>query len=102
MAKHKLTQNQKRRIHSNNSKALERHRRQTKKEIDWQDDMLGETQDGVVVVRYSKHADIEDMQGELFRCNLRRTLASVVVGDRVIWRKGKAQLQGISGVVEAV
>lgn len=102
MAKQKLTQNQKRRIHSNNAKALDRHRRQAKKEIEWQDEMLGETQDGVVVTRYSMHADIEDTQGDIFRCNLRRTLSSVVVGDHVVWRKGHEQLQGISGVVEAV
>lgn len=102
MAKHKLTQNQKRRIHSNNAKALDRHRRQAKKEIDWQDEMLGETQDGIVVARYSMHADVENAQGEIFRCNLRRTLSSVVVGDHVVWRKGIEQLQGISGVVEAV
>src|SRR3712207_8347625 len=98
MTKRKLTQNQKRRIHSNNAKALDRHRRQAKKEIDWQDDLLGDTQDGVVVTRYSMHADVENAQGEIFRCNLRRTLASVVVGDHVIWREGKEQLQGISGV----
>ncbi|MDY6215600.1 small ribosomal subunit biogenesis GTPase RsgA [Actinobacillus porcinus] len=102
MAKQKLTQNQKRRIHSNNAKALDRHRRQAKKEIEWQDEMLGETQDGVVVTRYSMHADIENTQGDIFRCNLRRTLSSVVVGDHVVWRKGHEQLQGISGVVEAV
>ena len=64
--------------------------------------MLGETQDGVVVTRYSMHADIEDTQGDIFRCSLRRTLSSVVVGDHVVWRKGHEQLQGISGVVEAV
>ena len=102
LAKIKLTQNQKRRIQSNNIKTLERHRRQSKKEFDWQDDMLGETQDGVVVTRYSQHADVENAQGEIFRCNLRRTLSSVVVGDRVIWREGHQQLQGISGVIEAV
>jgi len=102
LAKQKLTQNQKRRIHRNNAKALDRHQRQQKKQIDWQDDMLGDTQDGVVVTRYSMHADVEDEQGNLFRCNLRRTLSSVVVGDRVIWRSVLEQLQGISGVIEAV
>ncbi|MDO4429782.1 MAG: small ribosomal subunit biogenesis GTPase RsgA [Lonepinella koalarum] len=102
MAKVKLTQNQKRRIHANNAKALDRHQRQAKKQMDWQEEMLGETQDGIVVSRYSMHADVENAQGEVFRCNLRRTLHSVVVGDRVIWREGKEQLQGISGVIEAV
>ncbi|MDG2944332.1 small ribosomal subunit biogenesis GTPase RsgA [Exercitatus varius] len=102
MAKQKLTQNQKRRIHSNNAKALDRHRRQAKNQIDWQENMLGETQDGVVVTRYSMHADVEDARGEVFRCNLRRTLSGVVVGDCVVWRKGHEKLQGVSGVIEAV
>ena len=80
MSKPKLTQNQKRRIQSNNNKVLHRHQ---KKDIDWQDEMLGDSQDGLVVTRYARHADVENAQGEIFRCNLRRTLASVVVGDRV-------------------
>lgn len=99
MAKRKLTQNQQRRIQSNTKKVLHRHH---KKDIDWQDDMLGESQDGVVVTRYSMHADVENAQGEIFRCNLRRTLKSVVVGDRVIWRASTQQQQGINGVIEAV
>ena len=57
MSKRKLTQNQTRRIQSNNAKALHRHK---KKEVEWQDDMLGESQDGVVVTRYSVHADVEN------------------------------------------
>ncbi|MGY4677580.1 small ribosomal subunit biogenesis GTPase RsgA [Pasteurella sp. P03HT] len=102
MTKRKLTQNQKRRIQSNNAKALHRHQRKNTKEIEWQDEMLGESQDGVIVTRYSIHADVEDMNGEIFRCNLRRTLSNVVVGDNVIWRKGNEQLQGVSGVIEAI
>ena len=99
MSKRKLTQNQTRRIQSNNAKALHRHK---KKAVEWQDDMLGESQDGVVVTRYSVHADVENAQGEIFRCNLRRTLSSLVVGDKVIWRQGNEQLQGVSGVIEAI
>ncbi|EIJ69720.1 small ribosomal subunit biogenesis GTPase RsgA [Pasteurella bettyae] len=102
MAKRKLTQNQKRRIHSNNAKTLEHHHRKSKKEIDWQDEMLGDTQDGIVVTRYSMHADVENSQGEIYRCNLRRTLANVVVGDHVVWRQGHEKFHGISGVIEAI
>ncbi|WP_044470666.1 small ribosomal subunit biogenesis GTPase RsgA [Mannheimia massilioguelmaensis] len=102
MTKRKLTQNQKRRIHSNNAKTLEHHHRKSKKEIDWQDEMLGDTQDGIVVTRYSMHADVENSQGEIYRCNLRRTLANVVVGDHVVWRQGHEKLHGISGVIEAI
>lgn len=102
MSKRKLTQNQQRRIQSNNAKTLHRHQRRSKSDIDWQEDMLGNSQDGIVVTRYAAHADVENEQGEIIRCNLRRTLKSVVVGDHVVWRKGKAQLQGVSGVIEAV
>lgn len=102
MTKRKLTQNQKRRIQSNNVKALHRHQRKDTKETEWQDEMLGESQDGMIVTRYSIHADVEDANGEIFRCNLRRTLSNVVVGDKVIWRKGNEQLQGVSGVIEAI
>ncbi|MDG6897094.1 ribosome biogenesis GTPase RsgA [Actinobacillus delphinicola] len=99
MAKRKLTQNQKRRIQANRSKTLHRHQKQ---DVEWQDEMLGETQDGRIVTRYASHADVENAHGEIFRCNLRRTLSSLVVGDYVIWREGNEQLQGISGVIEGV
>lgn len=102
MSKQKLTHNQQRRIKSNNVKALQRHKLKMKKEIEWQDEMLGPTQEGTVVTRYSVHADVEDEQGQIYRCNLRRTLSNLVVGDKVIWRKGNAQLQGVSGVIEAI
>lgn len=96
MSKRKLTQNQQRRIKSNHAKKME------KADLQWQDEMLGEVQQGLVVTRHAKHADVETASGEIYRCNLRRTLSSVVVGDLVQWRLGNEQLQGISGVIEAV
>lgn len=102
MSKQKLTHNQQRRIKSNNVRALQRHKLKMKKEIEWQDEMLYPTQEGTVVTRYSVHADVEDEQGQIYRCNLRRTLSNLVVGDKVIWRKGNEQLQGVSGVIEAI
>ncbi|TCK01561.1 ribosome biogenesis GTPase [Volucribacter psittacicida] len=102
MAKTKLTKNQQRRIRSNKAKTLHRHRSNSEYEELWQDDLLGEPQPGLVITRYFAHADVEDQQGNIFRCNLRRTLANVVVGDRVLWRQGHQHLQGISGVIEAV
>ena len=96
MSKRRLTQNQQRRIQSNHHKKI------SKKEVEWQDEMLGEVQQGVVVTRHAKHADVETEQGEIYRCNLRRTLKNVVVGDHVSWRLGNEQLQGISGVIEAI
>lgn len=96
MSKRRLTQNQQRRIQSNHYKRI------SKKEFEWQEDMLGEVQTGIVVTRHAKHADVEAPNGEICRCNLRRTLKNVVVGDVVSWRQGTAQLQGISGVIEAI
>ena len=96
MSKRRLTQNQQRRIQSNH------HKRISKKEFEWQEGMLGEVQTGIVVTRHAKHADVEAPNGEICRCNLRRTLKNVVVGDVVSWRQGTAQLQGISGVIEAI
>lgn len=96
MSKRRLTQNQQRRIQSNHHKKI------SKKEFEWQDEMLGDVQQGIVVTRHAKHADVETPEGQIFRCNLRRTLKNVVVGDRVSWRLGNEQLQGISGVIEAI
>lgn len=102
MSKKKLTHNQQRRIRSNNVKTLQRHKQRKMKDIEWQDEMLGPTQEGIVITRYSIHADVEDNEGNVFRCNLRRTLSNLVVGDKVIWRKGNEKLQGVSGVIEAI
>ena len=96
MSKRRLTQNQQRRIQTNHHKKI------NKAEFEWQDEMLGEAQQGLVVTRHAKHADVETASGEIFRCNLRRTLKNVVVGDVVSWRLGNEQLQGISGVIEVV
>lgn len=96
LSKRRLTQNQHRRINANHRKKM------SKAELEWQDEMLGEAEQGIVVTRHAKHADVEIKNGEIFRCNIRRTLKNVVVGDSVSWRRGSEQLQGISGVIEAV
>ena len=50
------------------------------------------------------HADVESADGEIHRCNIRRTIRSLVTGDRVVWRPGKAAAEGVNvkGIVEAV
>ena len=91
MSKRRLTQNQQRRIQSNHHKKI------SKKEVEWQDEMLGEVQQGVVVTRHAKHADVETEQGEIYRCNLRRTLKNVVVGDHVSWRLVMNNYKALAG-----
>jgi putative ribosome biogenesis GTPase RsgA len=50
------------------------------------------------------HADVESADGDIHRCNIRRTIRSLVTGDRVVWRPGKEAAEGVTvkGIVEAV
>ncbi|TKB46687.1 small ribosomal subunit biogenesis GTPase RsgA [Thalassotalea mangrovi] len=97
MAKRKkLTKGQHRRIKANLSSKLKNEK------IDWQDDELGEQQSGIVISRFGQHADVEDENGSIYRCNIRRTVKSLVCGDRVVWRLGKETQHAVSGVIEAV
>lgn len=94
----KLTKGQSRRIKANQAKKL----RDKADAIHWQDDELEAPEDGIVISRFGQHADIEAKSGEIFRCNIRRGVSSLVCGDRVMFRQGKAQQQTVSGVIEAV
>lgn len=93
----KLTKGQVRTIKANQAKKL-----QKKEQINWQDSDLGEAQQGIVISRFGQHADVESETGDIFRCNLRRSITSLVCGDKVLWRQGKSTEHKISGVVEAV
>ncbi|MFQ3197545.1 MAG: ribosome biogenesis GTPase [Paraglaciecola sp.] len=94
--KPKLTQKQSRQVSTNRTKRL------AKPSSAPQDDQLGEQQIGKVIGRFGKHADIEDAQGNVHRCHLRRNIASVVCGDDVLFRPGKDTTENISGIIEIV
>ena len=94
----KLTKGQARQIKANQSKKL----RKSTEKVQWQDEQLGLAETGTVISRFGQHADVEDNEGKIFRCNLRRSIASLVCGDKVLWRKGKESQHSISGVIEAV
>ncbi|MGU3702187.1 small ribosomal subunit biogenesis GTPase RsgA [Vibrio alginolyticus] len=97
--KKKLTKGQVRRVRSNQQKRLKKQ----EDSIQWDENMLGASKQGLVITRFGQHADIEDLEtGEIQRCNLRRGIESLVSGDRVLWREGLESMAGISGVVEAV
>lgn len=97
--KQKLTKGQLRRVQTNQRKRIDRHQ----KDVQWNESLLEASREGVVITRFGQHADIEDIQtGIIHRCNLRRSINSLVTGDTVIWRPGIEALQGIAGVVEAV
>ena len=69
-----------------------------------QDSSLGPEQSGTVISRFGQHADIETEDGQIVRCNIRRTISSLVTGDKVIVRLAiESQANsGIAGIVEAV
>lgn len=62
---------------------------------------LSSEQIGLVICRYSKHFEVEalegDDQGKVHQCTIRTNLGSIVTGDRVIWRSGSQS----TGVIEA-
>jgi ribosome biogenesis GTPase len=98
----KLTKGQQRRIQANHDKKLQGKTLPKKDKVQWQDDDLGAPQSGVIVSRFGQHADVECLQGEIYRCNLRRSINSLVCGDKVLWRLGKETHHSITGVIEAV
>ncbi|WP_288657512.1 small ribosomal subunit biogenesis GTPase RsgA [Pantoea sp. UBA6567] len=96
MSKNKLTKGQQRRVSANHQRRLQQ--RSEKPEPD--DSLFGDASEGVVISRFGMHADVEDQAGEVHRCNIRRTIRSLVTGDRVVWRA--ANENGGKGIVEAV
>ncbi|WP_371187752.1 small ribosomal subunit biogenesis GTPase RsgA [Thalassotalea maritima] len=94
----KLTKGQHRRIKKNIANKLST---KSNDEI-WKDSELGETQQGTIISRFGQHADVQSENGDIIRCNIRRTVDSLVCGDHVIWRPGKETKHSISGVIEAV
>jgi len=98
----KLTKGQQRRIKANHDKKLQVKSGKGKDKVQWLDDDLGAGQDGVVISRFGQHADVENAQGDIFRCNLRRSISSLVCGDKVLWRLGKETQHSITGIIEAV
>jgi ribosome biogenesis GTPase len=98
----KLSRSQSRRIRANQKKRIESAKQETVQEATLDDSLLGPQLFGQVITRYGQHADIENAEGELLRCNIRRTVESLVCGDKVIWRPYQNVEEEFSGVIEAV
>ena len=96
MSKNKLSKGQQRRVNANHQRRLKT--RPEKAEPD--DSLFGEPEEGIVISRFGMHADVEDSTGNIQRCNIRRTIRSLVTGDRVVWRA--PQSVAGKGIVEAV
>ncbi|AKJ41011.1 small ribosomal subunit biogenesis GTPase RsgA [Pragia fontium] len=96
MSKNKLSKGQQRRVAANHQRRLQT----TNQKPEPDDSLFGEPQEGIVISRFGKHADVEAADGSQHRCNIRRTVASLVTGDRVVWR---APVNAhTKGIIEAV
>lgn len=101
MGRHnKLSKGQQRRVQQNMQKRLAKRDMQT--DVEWSSEQLGQMQPAVVISRFGQHADIETSAGEVLRCNIRRTVGSLVTGDEVAFRPAPETEQGLQGVIEAV
>ncbi|QIU91392.1 small ribosomal subunit biogenesis GTPase RsgA [Yokenella regensburgei] len=100
LSKNKLSKGQQRRVKANHQRRL----KTTAEKVDFDDNLFGEPSEGIVISRFGMHADVESTAGDVHRCNIRRTIRSLVTGDRVVWRPGKAAAEGVNvkGIVEAV
>ena len=57
---------------------------------------------GLVVSRFGNQVEIEDDNGELFRCHIRRSLQDIVSGDRVLWQEEYSSNKKLKGVVTQI
>lgn len=97
--KNKLNKLQSRRIKQNHNKRL---RNEQQLIINWDRENLGPLESGTIISRYGQHADIEDQHGETLRCDIRRTISSLICGDKVRWRRANKIDSNRQGVIEAV
>ncbi|KJY94388.1 small ribosomal subunit biogenesis GTPase RsgA [Pseudoalteromonas piscicida] len=100
--KKKLSKGQSRRIRANHQKRIDKAKETEVSDVSWQNDNLGPTEAAMVISRFGQHADIETTDQEVLRCNIRRTVTSLVCGDEVIFRRAKVSDGDLAGVIEAV
>ncbi|MBA2709929.1 MAG: small ribosomal subunit biogenesis GTPase RsgA [Tatlockia sp.] len=74
----------KRRINKQQSARIQKIQANYRQKNEFNDSL--ERKDGLVLSRYSRHADIEDSQGNRIHCSIRPNIDSLVAGDRVIWQ----------------
>jgi ribosome biogenesis GTPase len=92
----KLTHKQKRQVSTNRQKRL--HTSETFPN----DEQFDESRHGIVVGRFGKHANVQDAQGIVTKCHIRRTIGSVVCGDKVEFRPGVDATVTVNGIIEIV
>lgn len=103
MAKRKLTKRQAWRVEKIQQ---EKAKRAERKETDIAEQLsageLGEESHGQIIAHFGTQVEVEDPQGQSYRCYLRANLGSLVTGDRVVFRPGPENNGVHTGVVETV
>ncbi len=98
MSKNKPSKHQQCRPNSDNQ------RRYSSKKPAPDDAVAANRQEGIVISRFGQHAEVESPEGILYHCNIRRTVPSLVTGDRVVWHAENLQQDNTKcrGVIESV
>lgn len=94
--KPKLTHKQRRQVSTNRQKRLQQN------DTVQNDEQLADSRAGIVVGRFGKHANVQDDTGVITKCHIRRTIGSVVCGDKVEFRPGKDASITVNGIIELV
>lgn len=102
MAKIKLSTNQKRNVKARHNKLLKT--AQDKEIVDesFDSNSYSELKNGIVISRFGKQADIEEVDSrQVYRCFIRRTIDSIITGDKVLFRTNTQNTEE-AGLVEAL
>lgn len=86
MAKRRLTERQKGRIHTIQQKRRERAQQRANETAQSLSTSLGAEQSGQVISHHGTSLIVEADNGELYRCVQRQNLEALVCGDHVIWQ----------------
>lgn len=52
----------------------------------YRENETADNKDGLILSRFSRHAQVETEAGELIHCSIRPNIDSLVAGDRVVWQ----------------
>ncbi len=63
---------------------------------------IASIQNGLVVSRFGNQVEIEDEDGNVFRCHIRRSLQDIVSGDEVLWQEEFSSNKKVKGVVTEI
>jgi len=102
MSKRKLNRRQEWRAEKiQHERLLRSHKKERDLSRQVQSGELSSEQHGLIICRYSKHFEVEALEGDdkgnIHRCVSRTNLGTLVAGDKVVWRSGSDR----TGVIES-